>query len=319
MFLKKRKSHINNQLSGNYSINITNHLEYVYEFLQPFTINENTQISEFIYNKVLKLIEINNNNSKHITRFNNTVITNTLFNIHLEETNIIKSYPITTNTNAINLQENLNSIKTIQKAIAVLKIDLDNLQNNTENILLNKKNENKYKYELDYCKKTMLLNVDKLKNTLNNDVISYIKSFLDPEFLETVRISAIRNFRFSNPKKQVKCILKKMTTTQLIHFCKNKLYLLYDLEDFPDNLNIFNIPNTMNIHMHFDAHDVHTLFDTNILYRRKKYIIKNILKKINVINYFPFQKELYFIDKFITESNTKRIEKRLQFKNLKNI
>jgi hypothetical protein len=181
----------------------------------------------------------------------------------------------------------------------------DKLRNANIQLSFSLKNEKKYKYQKEYCKRTILLNIDLMKTKLNGDVISYIKTFLNPIFLENIRKSSIQKKHFKFPQEKMSDLLYTFSLKQILKICKNNLFLLYNsikieedhfLNDNEDNM----LTNDYIFMNYFENMDCHSLFDSNILLiRNKKKIIKKIISNHRFVHYYEFQKEIFILHKII--------------------
>jgi hypothetical protein len=158
--------------------------------------------------------------------------------------------------------------------------------------------EKHYYFQREYCKKTVLLSVNTLKQTLNEDTMNYIKSFIDPTFLENIRRHAIKEKHYAFPRQKVSDLLNKLTVKQLHRLCESNIPLMYDLTQFPEDDEINAIRESVPFMGHFmlaACHPIYSSYITSI--NKKKRIIGHILENIATINNFEFQRELFFLAK----------------------
>jgi hypothetical protein len=189
--------------------------------------------------------------------------------------------------------------------------ELDMLYNAYSHLKLFTKYEKRNQYDKEYCRKTVLLDVERITATLNADVIQHIKSFIQPDMLEKIRIAGIKDKYFAHPRLKVNHLLNSMTVEQIHNLCKNKLYILYDMVGFETDGHINAMPTNVPFMLYLENRDIHDLYDSDVLkLSRKNAVIRQIITDDITLNYFEFQRDLYIVSKMLNEQRRKKCIKK---------
>lgn len=245
--------------------------DLIREFMKPCTNFENP-ISKKIYGSIIdvktfELVKECNvkkiqKNKSSLRMFNISMLQNKLFNCQ----NINIASP-----NMDVICDNLKSLETLKEELFKYTNDINMLYDNySEMTYYVKHNENHYKHKKEYCKKTILLDVNRMIKTLNADIIKNIKSFVDPDFLEKIRISGIKYKYFAFPRQKMNDLLNNLTVNQLHSLLHNNLYTFYNLQGYEYDDDINSISDTVDFISHYDVFTCHPFYDRTTRKMTKK-------------------------------------------------
>jgi hypothetical protein len=253
------------------------------EFIYPLKIKDDALISNYIYDKI-KTFEIKDiKRNEEIQRYNE-LNKKTVLNGLYHSTKVI-----TKNTDFNTLLHKTYSLNTMLNKLNEIKQNYVVMENLIENIAIDKSNEIKTYLEKEHCKNTIVLNIDLLKSTLNDDIINHIKSFIEIPFLDNIRKTLIQKKYFKNPTKDMKTILQKFTPNQIHNYCKLNLNTMYNLNNFT------NLNNYIGLNIQY-----HEIYDTNILLiKKKKTLIRKLLSNNCLVNYYEFQRDMFMLNKIL--------------------
>ena len=275
----------------------------IIDFMKPYN-NLKTPVSIIINELILDTLKYEKEKKASIQLINNNELSQLLFQLSLLQTKIF-NFQLSSNPTLQMVESHKKLLNEHANILFKYTIENDKLINTNIQLSFSIKNEKKYKYQKEYCKRTILLNIDLMKTILNEDVISYIKTFINPIFLENIRKSLIQKKHFRYPQEKMFRLLYSFSVKQLYNICKNNLFLLYNSikieEDTFLNDNEDNILTNDYIFMnYFENMDCHALFDSNILsVNNKKKIIKKIISNHRFLHYYEFQKEVFILNKII--------------------
>ena len=299
LFKNKRKSN-----KHRYRISNNEYNEYkddiIREFMNPHTNFENP-VSKKIYELIINIKSFELAKENNITKIQKNNLSLRIFNISILEKKICNYYQSIASPNLDMIYDNLRSLEKLKEELFKYTNDVNMLYNNySEMTYYIKLNEKVYKYNKEYCKKTILLDVNRMIKTLNTDIIKYIKSFVDPDFLEKIRISGIKYKYFAFPRQKMNDLLNNLSVNQLHLLLHNNLYTFYNLQGYEYDDDINSISDTVDFISHYEVFTCHPFYDRSTRkMTKKKRIIKNILNDERLINYYNFQRDLYFINKWI--------------------
>jgi len=280
-----------------------NNKEFTKQFMKPYTGFTST-ISIKIFDIMVNVDKFEKERERYINQSKKNSLAEILFNISIIQGDILKN-PISSNPTKETVEKKQKKINELIGYVNTYTTELYRCNNNFRHV--NDSLENKtvacYKWKKNYCQRTVLLNINKMLLKLNGDVISYIKSFIDPCFLENIRRNCVSERHFSFPKQKINDILNNMNIPQLRLYCENNLWLLYDLNEFKNDTSLNQITDTAMFMDYYHNHNPHLMFDTDILtIYKKKRIIREILEIITntgLIYYYGFQLEMYVLNKDI--------------------
>jgi len=264
-------------------------------------------LSQRIFEKIQNLEKETNNRKIRCAKFNTTNKKNTLFNLMANQFVLFNMKDVNETTGLEYLELHRQNIESMLFNAEELTNDLESMKHSINEIIFHKKVEKKKWLEAEYCKKTILLDVNKLIDTLNDNVIQHIQSFIEPSFIENIRIKGIQEKHFPHPVAKMQTLLNNITSHDIKTYCERNLFMLMDLIDFESNVDEYNI-NITNYFAHFNAFDgLDRLFLTDVLrIPRKRNLISRITDNEFLMNYYPFQRDIYVISKMIQEKNRKR-------------
>jgi hypothetical protein len=200
-----------------------------------------------------------------------------------------------------NLDKNIEISNNIIEKINKFKLNVEQIRETCKQMKHEKKQNIKNINEKNYCKRTILLDVDLLVSTLNNDIINYIKEFVGERFIKNTRNLLIQTkYSLGSPEK-MEYMLYKWSIKQLLKFQINSIYFIYDFDSVSE-LNVHDYTSE-DFLIYFNDFGICDLF-VNIIYPEKKIkIIKKIISNIRMRNYFHFQKDIWILTYKIMKLN----------------
>jgi hypothetical protein len=290
---KKRALYLNDMTSyiSNYE-----KISFVEEFMEPYT-NYCSPVSIKLFNTIIEVNNFEENLKRYRKISKNDSFSKTLFNISIIQGRILKNV-IPSNPTTTNIDKQLVLFDELNKHVITYTNELHRQKENHLYLSCSMKKENHYKSLKKYCQRTILLDVNKMISTLNPDVLTHIKSFINPLFLENIRRSCIREKHFLFPRQKINDILDSMSVNQIHMFCKNNLSLVYDMDSFSTETALNQISDDALFMQYYQIRNSHLSFDSDILFiNKKKKIIKRILENTSTINYYEFQRDLFILNK----------------------
>jgi len=280
-----------------------NNKQFTKQFMKPYT-GFTSIVSIKIFDMMVNIDKFEQQRERYINQSKKINLAETLFHISVIQGDILKS-TITSNPTKESVESKQTLLNELSSYVTIYTNELNRCNEvfRHVNAYLDDKKMASYKWQKDYCQRTVLLNVDKMLSKLNGDVMKYIKSFIEPSFLENIRRSCISERHFIFPKQKINDILNNMSLQQLRLYCENNLWLLYDLNEFKHDTSLNQITDTVVFMNYYHNHNPHLMFDTDILaIPKKKRIIREILDIITntgLVYYYGFQREMYVINKEI--------------------
>ena len=199
--------------------------------------------------------------------------------------------------NEINLlNKHIQLSKNTLVNISYLKSNFERINNTSKKLLEDKKNEIKYILEKNYCKRTILLDIDILKRYLNDDTISYIKDFVGNIFIKDTRRILIQRRYILNEKQTIQNMLYLWTVKQLLKFEENYLYLKYNMESY-SGMGIYDYELNDFLLMYNDLTigDMFINDSVNDTFQTKMKVINRILSIVRISNFFYFQRNVWIL------------------------
>jgi hypothetical protein len=207
--------------------------------------------------------------------------------------------------NIIDLKYKMKESDNIYKnCINMLRLT-EKIKNNYEKILYYKVNEDTREIKRNHCKNTILLNVDIMVNTLHNDIIKIIRSFVGETLIENIRILDIQKRYFKNPKETLKRMLYKWKREHLYNYIKSHYYMMYSFDNIQSNIFEYNRGDYMEYYYFREIEELYYIDslplsnDNNL----NRHYINDVLNKNNIAEYYHFQKDVFIISKIITNEN----------------
>jgi uncharacterized protein YoxC len=290
--------------------------------------NSQTNKNSTIYNDFdlfSKSLFSNNKNSSRIScNLYNKILTiyNTEKNIE-EVKNIIHKINLSTQLDIIGVQysklnkkpqSNINDlnykvkeIDNFQKNIVDILKKTEKLKYNYEKLQNYKSTEKKREYERQFCKNTLLLNVDLMKKRLNSDIINNIRSFVGEDILEEIRIGDIQGKYFKKPREILKNMLNGWKRKHLCNYIKDHYYMMFSFDGVQSSVYDYDGEDFME---YFYFHEIEELYYmkslpiTNVIDSKKNYI-NDILNTNNIAYYYNFQKDIYILSKILKQNKTR--------------
>ena len=276
----------------------------IVEFMKPYE-NFKNPVSIYINDLILNTIKFEKDKTSNIQSINKNELSTLLFELSLIQSRIFNTQLSFSPT--IDKMEEQRQLFSQQSSILFKYTnEFSKIINSNKQVSFSVINEKKYKYQKDYCKKTILLNIDLMKSVLNEDTIIYIKTFIDPKFLENIRKSSIQKKYFKYTQMNMFDLLHSFSLKQIQKICKHNLFLLYNSTKIEKRSSIWAFDHSNDID-YYEMEDCHDLCDTEILLmNNKKKIIKTIISDIRLINYYEFQREIFILNRLIGDKNIKR-------------
>jgi hypothetical protein len=208
------------------SLRIRKHHTKVYEnyntikqFMSPHT-NFSLDITTKTFETIKEIISFEN----EITQFDPLPPDSQLFNL-LYNINTLHNKVCTTTVNhhspMTNIQERIDSLIELERNTNYYFGCVSRLIHSHRNFASSMLNKDNYTWKKKFTQNTILLNTDTMLSYLNNDTMNHIKSFIDPNMLESIRIHFIRAKRLPYPKQQITNYLHSFTLSQLHHIYRS--------------------------------------------------------------------------------------------------
>jgi hypothetical protein len=270
--------------------------EFIAYFMKPYKKVENP-ISIRIYETMRRVVDYEEQRVKSVKRLKKTELSGKLFQISTYQNEMLVR-TISSHPPKSTLDKTVESLDNLKESLFRYTNEIHLLYDSYKVASKLAGEEKHYYFQREYCKKTVLLSVNTLKQTLNEDTMNYIKSFIDPTFLENIRRHAIKEKHYAFPRQKVSDLLNKLTVKQLHRLCESNIPLMYDLTQFPEDDEINAIRESVPFMGHFMLAACHPIYSSYIMsINKKKRIIGHILENIATINNFEFQRELFFLAK----------------------
>jgi hypothetical protein len=271
-----------------------------------FSINRNnTKISYILYKQILNI---------HNTEKNIKVIKNVINTLNLStQLDLVNFQYFNLNkkpqSNLKELNYKVKEFNNFNKNIIDILRKTEKLKYNYERLEKYKHREKRREYERQYCKNTILLNVDLMCNKLDNDIINNIRSFVGEELIEGIRILGVQEKYFKYQKKVLKEMLSGWKREHLSNYIKDHYYMMYSFNNIQPNIYDYDGEDYME---YFYSNEIDEMYKfqslpiTNIKNSKKKYI-DEVLEYNNIIFYYKFQRDIYIISKILKENKLKKI------------
>jgi len=290
---------------------------------KPFNYN----VSEKIYHQVINILEkenfqelqenitINIKNSCHIFHLANR---NKTILDHLEKENpfyiaptknkrqynrktLLKIKEVLKPTNelvVLNSKEKIDVIiedktkqEIMQENISQMKENIRQMEIFCKKSIEKKKEKINYEIQKEYCRNTILLDVDKMKNTLNTDVMNHIRGFVGEEFIEDTRKHIIQKNKFTPFKKIVEKMLLMWGNKRVKQLEKHCIYLKYNMHvNDIENMDIYDYTNDDFLHFFYEER-IYKLFRKN----RAEHTLVRIMNVERIGDYFEFQRNVWIL------------------------
>lgn len=174
---------------------------------------------------------------------------------------------------------------------ALLKENTDKIYNIYNSIIESQQKENQIQLEKDYCRNTVLLDVDKLVKTLNTDVINIIRGFVGKDIIENVRVQSIQEKYFKRPKQTIEYMLSMWGNRRLKQFERNTPYLRYKIE----MKNVYETPIYNYIHDDFLHYFYNEKIYKTFQKSKNEHVINRLLGTERVVDFYGFQRDVWIL------------------------
>lgn len=260
------------------------------------TIYDDFPISKLLYQQILdiycaekQIIRLKNENKS----INN--IPNQLEMMLIQCSNFNKI----SQNNIADLQYIVKEIDNFQKNVSNLCATTCKLKDNFQQLSFNKINENNRELRRQYCRNTILLNVDLMITTLNPDIILYIRSFIDEDMIDNIRIMGVQMKYFYKSKETISNMLYRWKRKHLFHYIKDHYYMIFSFDNISSSIYNYDEEDYMN---HFYYHG-NFMFINNYEFpcSSTRYYVDAILKHNNISQYYHFQKDVFIISNILQQ------------------
>jgi hypothetical protein len=194
------------------------------------------------------------------------------------------------------LKQNIEIGNNMLSKLHRLRLNTESFIESSKQIMYEKKQELKTIMEKKFCKRTILLNVDLLVSTVNDDIINHIRCFVGNKFIKDTRKSLIQQKYSLCSRETLERILYKWTLNNLLKFENNYMYLKYDIESFDES--IFYDYREQDFLLYYNDNYICDLFVNRELQSQnqtKMAVINRLLTSVRVINYYHFQKNIWLL------------------------
>lgn len=273
---------------------VYNDYNIIKEFMAP-----HTNFSPFITLKTFETINEIVQYEKQLVTFNPFPQNSQIFTLLKKMNNLqekISKTPIHYNSSMDEIKSKTKSLIELEKNTNIYFSSIGTLINSHRNFNHLMWNKNNYIWKKKVTQNTILLNIDTMLSRLNTDTIDYIKSFIEPSFLESVRVYFIRLKYFPYPKQQITNYLHSFTLPQLQHIYKLYYTVFINTEEL-----LKHLPNIQLININSLVYDYFDIYlsdvEPNVSYDttfNKKGIIR-LLTGERIVNFFDFQKSVYIL------------------------
>lgn len=256
-------------------------------------------VSNYIYEKICKIKKLEKKNEIGKQNIKKMKSINSVSLLSLQNS-LLK-----VNTTEDITEANFELTK-MQEKIIELENNIYQMKLNAENLLIEKKCEKKTFFEKEYCKKTIFLDIAKMKKILNEDNLFLISEYVGKSMIENTRRLIIQEKYFKNdePKYELRYNLNKWSKINLQRyydkrpFLKFNLSVITDIYDYLDEITSINIDNYI-INYHF-----YQIYDNFQRYKKwktmnKQRLINLILNVEKIKDYYPFQRDILILTKIL--------------------
>jgi hypothetical protein len=189
------------------------------------------------------------------------------------------------------LNRHIETNGSFAKHLATLKENTDKIHKTYSLMTEAKQKENRMQLEKDYCRNTVLLDVDKLVKTLNTDVINIIRGFVGKNIIENIRIQSIQENHFKRPKQTIERMLSMWGNRRLKRFERNNPYLRYKIE----MTNVYETP----LYNYIQDDFLHYFYNERIYRifqkRKSEHIMNRLLGTERVVDFYEFQRDVWIL------------------------
>lgn len=263
----------------------------------------NIQISNFLYKKMLNIYNTEKENIK-LQNDKNSInnISNQLEMIQNQFSNFNKI----SQNNIEDLQYIVKEIEIFKKNISNLCVTTYNVKDNFQKIYINKSKENNRELCRQYCRNTILLNIDLMIQTLTPDIIRLIRSFVGEDMIENIRITSVRMKYFYKSKETICNMLLKWKREHLLNYIKDHYYMIFSFDKIDDlGSSIYNYDGEDYME-HFYCHIYNYLYiiDNSHFPCSTLYYINSIVN-CTISEYYNFQKDVFIISNILQQKYNK--------------
>lgn len=194
------------------------------------------------------------------------------------------------------LKQNIEIGNNMLSKLHRLRLNTESFIESSKQMMYEKKQELKTIMEKKFCKRTILLNVELLVSTVNDDILKYIKCFVGNKFIKDTRKSLIQQKYSLCSRETLERILYKWTLKNLLKFENNYMYLKYDIDSF-DESTFYDYRNR-DFLLYYNDNYICDLFVNRELQsqnQNKMAVINRLLASVRVINYYHFQKNIWLL------------------------
>jgi hypothetical protein len=273
---------------------VYNDYNIIKEFMAP-----HTEFSPLITLKTFETINEISQYENELVSFNpfpkNSQVFTLLKNMNKLQERIRKS-PINHSSSIEEVKSRTKSLIDLERNANIYFSSIGRLINSQQSFTHLMWNKNNYIWKKKFTQNTILLNIDTMLSRLNADTIDYIKSFIEPSFLESVRVYFIRLKYFPYPKQQITNYLHSFTLPQLHDIYRLYYTVLINTEELLKRLPNIHLLNTNSLV--YDYFDIYlSTIEPNVSYEttfNKKTIIR-LLTGERIVHFFDFQKSVYIL------------------------
>lgn len=283
-------------------------------FKNKFVTSERTKYNDFdVFSKSLERTKITNETYKEIMN---------IYNVEKHTEEMTKENSRVNISNQVDMigmqclklnnvsQNNVKDLKYKMKesenlhknCLNVLKMT-EKIKNNCEKIYYYKLSENTREIKRNHCKNTILLNVNSMINTLNNDIINIIRSFVGETLIENIRMLGVQKRYFNNPKETLKKMLCKWKRVHLHNYIKSHYYMMFSFDNIQSNIFEYDREDFMEYYYFREIDELYYIDSLPLSNdNSKQQYINDALNTNNIAEYYHFQKDVFILSKIMKTS-----------------
>jgi hypothetical protein len=260
----------------------------------------NIQISNFLYEKMLNIYNTEKQNIK-LQNDDKDSINNISNQLEIIQNHISNISKISQN-NIEDLQYIVKEIDNFKNNISNLYTTTCKIKENFQKIYVNKSKENNRELCRQYCRNTILLDVDLMIQTLRPDIIRLIRSFVGEEMLENIRITCVRMKYFYKSKETICNMLLKWKKKHLLNYIKDHYYMIFSFDNLGSSISNYDEENYYYmIHFYYHIHNYLYIIKNSDFPCSTRYYINSIVNNNKISEYYNFQKDVFIISNILQQ------------------
>lgn len=255
------------------------------------------KISKCVYKKMLDIYDAEKQN---IALQNNKKHMNNISNQFEMIQNQFSNFNKTSQNNIEDSQNIVKEIANFKNNVYHLYMTTCNVMDNFKQLCINKSKEKDRELCRQYCRNTILLNVDLMIQTLTPDVMNLIRSFVGEDMLENIRIAGVRMKYFHNSKETICNMLLKWKRKHLSNYIKEHYFMTFSLDHMSSSVRNYDGDDYME-HFHvYVNNSSHITNNSNFPCSARQYV--ESIVKYDISEYYHFQKDVFIISNILQQN-----------------